>query len=228
MELEIAKEETKTNPNGDKETLIEYKPVDVRIQRRNDREVNMKNGKKGTSVGLIFDDVPSRVLPDGNTRDFCGINPAMVERLGKILDQCKEGSMVRVTLYDDSSYRNIARIEPLDLGGETVTSNNSTVETQTTTPRKAINSLNRVPPAWELGIDYNNRKDNKICLNVATNNAVTMFGHMAELVGKIQPQENDHPLSKQFDETYNLALGLIDKLSTLPIVDEMEDEEEVE
>jgi phosphate uptake regulator len=89
-------------------------------------------------------------------------------------------------------------------------------------------TMGRVPPAWEMGVEYNDRKDNKICLNVACKEAVTMFGHITELVAKVQPKD-DSDLSKQYDDLYRLAVGLIEKLASLPIEEpeeEMDDEEQ--
>ena len=84
-------------------------------------------------------------------------------------------------------------------------------------------TMGRVPPAWEMGVDYNNTKDNKICLNVACANAVTMFGHIAGLVGDNLEIKNEE-LAKKYDETYRLATNLIERLADLPI--EKEEEED--
>jgi hypothetical protein len=214
MELKVKDTD---NESGD----IIYEPAEVPVQKKYVSE----NG----NVSFIFDEIPPP--PDGPSNNgFCGMSKTMATKLQTTLAVIDKGSMVKVWLVQKMNngahgYRNIARIEPLDISGEPV------VTPQAVQAKPVVQNtrtMGRVPPAWEMGVEYNDRKDNKICLNVACKEAVTMFGHITELVAKVQPKD-DSDLSKQYDDSYRLAVELIGRLANLPIEqpdEEMADEEQ--
>ena len=181
---------------------ILYEPVEVPVQKKYVADTG--------SVSFIFDELqPPAGGPSAN--GFCGMTKTMATKLQNVLATIDKGSMVKVTLVDKmnngaNSYRNIVRLEPLDIGGEPVVNKKT---------------MGRVPPAWEMGVDYNNKKANKICLNVACNNAVAMFGHMSTLMNDDNSDwREDH--APKYQQTYDLAISLIEKLASLEIVEEEE------
>ena len=192
---------------------ILYEPVEVPVQKKYVADTG--------SVSFIFDELqPPAGGPSAN--GFCGMTKTMATKLQNVLATIDKGSMVKVTLVDkmnngQQGYRNIVRLEPLDIGGEPVVSEQSTQEVAK--PVVNTKTIGRVPPAWEMGVDYNNKKDNKICLNVACNNAVAMFGHMST-----DMNTNDSEWRKaheaKYQETYDLAISLIEKLASLEIEEE--------
>ena len=190
-----------------------YEPVDVPVQKKYVAD-------KG-SVSFIFDELqPPASGPSAN--GFCGMTATMATKLQNVLATIDKGSMVKVTLVDKmnngaNSYRNIVRLEPLDIGGEPVVTEQATQEVAK--PVVNTKTMGRVPPAWEMGVDYNNKKDNKICLNVACNNAVAMFGHMSTLMNDDNSDwREDH--APKYQQTYDLAISLIEKLASLEIEEE--------
>lgn len=212
MELKVKETDKET---GD----VLYEPVDVPVQKKYVADTGF--------VSFIFDELAPPV--DGpSANGFCGMTKTMATKLQKTLAVIDKGSMVKVSLVDkkDTGYRNIVRIEPLDIGGEPIVSEQSTQEVTTRPVVANARTMGRVPPAWEMGVEYNNKKDNKICLNVACSNAVAMFGHVTELVGKLQPAD-DSELGKQYEETYKLAMHIIERLASLS-VEKPEEPEEAE
>jgi len=207
MELKIKD----TDPNtGD----ILYEPVTVTVQKKH---------IQGTgAVSWIFDDIEPP--PNGPSNNgFCGMSANQVKKMQNVIDNISEGNTVTVQLIQKVSngafgYRNVAKLAPVGIDGEAVVTPQPPAPVVTNT-----RTMGRVPPAWEMGVDYNNTKDNKICLNVACANAVTMFGHIAGLVGDNLEIKNEE-LAKKYDETYRLATNLIERLANLPI--EKEEEED--
>ena len=151
------------------------------------------------------------------------MTPQMAKKNQSTIQQCNENTQVQVTLVDTADgYRNVAKITLLDIGGDSVESNQSTQETQP----KVINipqvrSPQKVLASWESGVEYNDRKDSKKCLNVAAAESVKLIGHISDLTSKAElesRQTNSEwmtELSKQYKESYRLAVSMIIKLSNL-------------
>lgn len=205
--IQLIPQENK-DPNS---TDVEYKAVNLTIKRK----VVKDSGWTGFTF-LELDD-------DGQGGKICGITPQMAKKNQATLQQCNENTQVQVTLVDTADgYRNVAKITLLDIGGDSVESNQSTQETQP----KVINipqvrAPQKVLASWESGVEYNDRKDSKICLNVAAAESVKLFGHISALTSKAElesRQTNSEwmtELSKQYKESYRLAVSMIIKLSNL-------------
>jgi hypothetical protein len=142
----------------------------------------------------------------------------MAKKISPVLNSIVEGSLVQVNLVDSGDFRNISRIELVDSGGDGVNSQQSTQETIPQVNVVSTKPIQKVPAAWESGVDYNDRKDNKICLNVAAAEAVKLYGHVANLTATGFDTET------KLNETYNLATGIIEKLANLSEPVESDDE----
>jgi hypothetical protein len=197
--------ETKLIPQENKDpnsTDVEYKPINATVVKK----VKKESGWTGFTFAELADD------------KICGIAPTMAKKISPVLNSIVEGSLVQVNLVDSGDFRNISRIELVDSGGDGVNSQQSTQETIPQVNVVSTKPIQKVPAAWESGVDYNDRKDNKICLNVAAAEAVKLYGHVANLTATGFDTET------KLNETYNLATGIIEKLANLSEPVESDDE----
>tara|TARA_R100001163_G_C5063356_1_gene200633 strand:+ start:1001 stop:1648 length:648 start_codon:yes stop_codon:yes gene_type:complete len=204
--------ETKLIPQENKDpnsTDVEYKPINATVVKK----VQKESGWTGFTFAELADD------------KICGIAPTMAKKISPVLNSIVEGSLVQVNLVDSGDFRNISRIELVDSGGDGVNSQQSTQETIPQVNVVSTKPIQKVPAAWESGVDYNDRKDNKICLNVAAAEAVKLYGHVANLTATgFDTEINGSFIATKLNETYNLATGIIEKLANLSEPVESDDE----